>query len=79
MNTKPNPNNVIIDDRNGTVAVMVSELTKAMRTEIDRATRTCLNCEYFDEPNELCGKWNARPPARIIATGCADHQDDIPF
>lgn len=79
MNTKPNPNNVILEDRNGAVAVMVQNLTAAMREELDRATRTCLNCEHFDEPNELCRKWDARPPARIIATGCADHQDEIPF
>lgn len=44
-------------------------------------TQTCLNCTNFDEPSEVCKKYNARPPARVIAYGC-DHYDnpnDIPF
>ncbi len=80
MNTKPNPKNVILDDRNGAVAILVTQLTDAMRKELDKATRTCLNCEHFDEPAEGCRKFGgARPPARIIALGCEHHEDEIPF
>jgi len=66
-------------DRVAAVHGMARELTEAMRKELDRATRTCLNCELFTEATETCGKWNARPPARIIAAGCEDHVDEIPF
>lgn len=66
-------------DRVAAVHAMAKSLTDAMRNELDRATKTCLNCERFTEAAELCGKWNARPPARVIATGCEDHVDEIPF
>lgn len=84
MNTKPNhpkAENVVINDRNGAVACIVSDLTKAMRAELDRAMRTCLNCTHFFEKDELCrfNGTNQRPPARVIASGCPAHEDEIPF
>lgn len=44
-------------------------------------TQTCLNCTKFDEPSEVCKKFSARPPARVIAYGCDDYDNpnDIPF
>jgi hypothetical protein len=66
-------------DRVGAVTEMTEALRAAIREELDRATRTCLNCERFTEATETCGKWNARPPARVIAAGCEDHVDEIPF
>lgn len=67
------------NDRVLAVSQMVTRLTKAVKEELDRATRTCLNCSRFDEPNELCGKYGGRPPARIIVLGCDGHEDEIPF
>lgn len=61
------------------VAKIVGDLRAAVKEELDRSTKTCLNCLHFDEPNELCKRFNARPPARIIATSCKEHEDDIPF
>lgn len=43
------------------------------------AFRCCLDCIHFDEEKEVCAKWNARPPARVIVNGCDDHVDKIPF
>ena len=42
---------------------------------------TCLNCHYWQAEKELCGKFNARPPAKIIAFGCEKFSDEhwIPF
>ena len=40
--------------------------------------RNCLTCEHWRN-DEICGKWNARPPAKIIVSGCPDHTDLIPF
>lgn len=44
--------------------------------------KNCINCDLFDEPNELCRKHQRRPPARIIAHSCPDWEnlsDEIPF
>lgn len=46
------------------------------------AQRSCINCTFFRETSgELCSLYNQRPPARIIALGCAQYSDvdDIPF
>lgn len=68
------------NDRVLAVSQIVTKLTKAMKGELDRSTRTCINCLHFDEPNEACRQYdNQRPPARIIALGCDGHEDEIPF
>lgn len=38
----------------------------------------CLNCHYWKDKEEICGKYNQRPPAQIIVSGCPEHTD-IPF
>lgn len=38
----------------------------------------CTNCLHFNK-DEICELFKARPPAHIIASGCKDHLDDIPF
>lgn len=44
-------------------------------------TQSCISCVAFDEPTEVCRKFNARPPARVIALSCPDYFDtnQIPF
>ena len=42
--------------------------------------QTCLTCDHFDRPTELCKTYKKRPPARIIAYGCPEWvKDEIPF
>lgn len=43
--------------------------------------RSCITCMHFNEQNEICSKFNARPPARIIALACPEYieDSDIPF
>lgn len=43
--------------------------------------KCCLNCEHFNQHQELCKLANARPPARVIVFGCElwEDQDGIPF
>lgn len=47
--------------------------------------RSCLNCQHWTGENptavpaESCSLFRARPPARIIVTGCDSHSDQIPF
>jgi hypothetical protein len=42
---------------------------------------SCINCLFFTEQTEICKRYNARPPARIIAMSCKDWDDknDVPF
>lgn len=62
---------------------MRPNLATAIEELIERARlhRSCLTCEYFDEPNELCrlNGVNQRPPARIIALGCSSYFEEPPF
>lgn len=43
--------------------------------------RTCLTCLEFNEGGEFCRKYQARPPARVIAYGCPSYfcDEEIPF
>ena len=58
---------------------IAKELGAVMRKHLDESTRTCINCIHFNEPTEQCRLFKARPPARIIALGCDEYQDQIPF
>jgi hypothetical protein len=44
-------------------------------------TTSCLSCSRFSESEEICRKFAARPPARVIAFGCSEYLDteEIPF
>lgn len=39
----------------------------------------CPNCFQWDDKAEQCGKWNMKPPAKVILLGCEDWEVDIPF
>lgn len=42
--------------------------------------KSCLNCFAFNEEKETCGiAGHVRPPARVIAQGCEQWDEDIPF
>jgi len=54
--------------------------------------RCCITCDKFAEhaipassagparPAEHCSEFNAKPPARVIAYGCPQYEnDDVPF
>lgn len=43
--------------------------------------QTCLNCMFWKHTEDICGKYNAKPPAEIIVFSCPDYKDDgeIPF
>jgi hypothetical protein len=46
--------------------------------------QSCIVCEHFGE-NEICSRYNVRPPARIIVFGCQHYEEsshidgDVPF
>lgn len=41
--------------------------------------RSCITCADFEESSELCFKAGRRPPAKVIAQGCEEYNEDIPF
>jgi hypothetical protein len=41
--------------------------------------QTCCNCSEWKPKEEICCKFNIRPPAKVICTGCEYHTDNIPF
>lgn len=41
--------------------------------------RNCVNCDNWKTKEQLCGKFNASPPAEVIVVGCPEHTDLIPF
>jgi hypothetical protein len=67
-----------------------SKISKAVYDTIAQVTphnmlfQSCIVCEHFGE-NEVCSRYNVRPPARIIVFGCQHYEesshidDDIPF
>lgn len=63
---------------------MAQNVAELVQPAIVRAlmdgTRTCLTCDHFKEVNgEVCGVYNQRPPARVIAFGCETYENEIPF
>lgn len=79
--------------RNGESQTLTLRLHETIQRFIaqspDGITRSCLNCQHFDENGIVTGVREAcamaqppqRPPARIVAFGCPGHTDfeDIPF
>lgn len=60
-------------------SALVEALTKtSMQNPI---YQSCINCDNFNEPLELCKLANQRPPARVICFGCKSWSDKdmIPF
>lgn len=40
---------------------------------------SCITCIKWNKDSEICGRYNARPPARVIVLSCSDWEMDIPF
>lgn len=55
------------------------ECAALFRQELEKASKTCISCTFFDETKEQCKLNGLRPPARIIAYGCEYHDEPIPF
>lgn len=42
---------------------------------------TCATCIFWSKSNQICDKFNMRPPGEVIADGCEHYEDEdsIPF
>lgn len=56
---------------------LLDDIVAALRPLLE--PKSCITCNEFDEGNERCMKFNQRPPARVIATGCPKWCCKIPF
>ncbi len=75
-------NKLDIKDRIGMLHYLASDLAEQWRDK--GFFRNCINCSYFQQnpANEMqyyCEKNEQPPPPRIIANGCEQHSDLIPF
>jgi hypothetical protein len=43
--------------------------------------QNCLNCMEWEHEQDLCGKYNLKPPTEILIYSCPDYKDDgeIPY
>lgn len=64
---------------------LFSTVNEAIRKFISNANnhpfQNCLNCRSWNFKQDLCGKYNAKPPTEIIVYSCPAYEDneDIPF
>lgn len=64
---------------------IVSEVGEAVfkrMSDRERAChQSCITCTKFQEAEEMCLHYQARPPARVIAYGCPAYNDidEVPF
>lgn len=54
---------------------MLEQRSKA----VNLLLRTCCSCDMFDHEEEKCRKFDMRPPAQVIAYGCDEYIEEIPF
>lgn len=57
-------------------------LALTLKLHQKRIITSCLTCQHFNEAGETCALAPPpyqRPPARTIATGCAQWDEGLPF
>ena len=40
---------------------------------------TCLDCDYWNNKDDKCNKYNSKPPASVIVKTCPEFTCDVPF
>jgi hypothetical protein len=58
---------------------LINQLAQAYHDSQNHVHKDCTTCLYFDSEAELCRTHNARPPAKVIVTGCKQYEMDVPF
>lgn len=86
--------NIILRDLQRLPYAMEKNILQIIGVCGDRSSffRTCITCSHFEsiemaasngQVKETCTKFNALPPAKVIADGCESYvdymEDDIPF
>ena len=66
-------------ERERNIAIALKTVGGDVARAVVAAMETCLNCQHFDEPSEVCALAQQRPPARVIAHGCPMYAPAVPF
>lgn len=53
-------------------------MVREIRFIFEESRRSCLKCTEWQPIDEICDKYKARPPLKVIVSGCPDY-DNIPF
>lgn len=63
------------------IADAIKTCARAIGTAVVDGRTTCVHCAYFDLQSEKCylAQPPARPPAKVIAFGCASFTPIVPF
>lgn len=61
------------------IEAVSAQFAKGLVQVVENAAKTCVVCDHFDLPKEVCMLNKMRPPARIIAFGCECFENEIPF
>lgn len=67
---------------NAHLVAIVREATALASMLPEKIIKSCLTCDHFNEPEEVCKKYKMKPPARVIAFGCESYfssDEEIPF
>lgn len=67
------------ENRNTELTLIAARVMTAHLAEFERLVQTCITCEHFDEPREICNLAAKRPPAKVIAYGCNAWKERTPF
>lgn len=54
------------------LAVTISLQSQGMIT-------TCVTCEHYDESSWTCKLFKQQPPPKIVASGCGEWSEGLPF
>lgn len=61
------------------IAEAIRGVAKAVGQAVVDGRKTCVHCIHFTQHSEACALAGQRPPAKVIAFGCARWEADIPF
>lgn len=67
------------DRRDENVRQLAEQIAIRLVEELRNGLQTCITCEHFDEPREICNLAAKRPPAKVIAYGCNAWKERTPF
>lgn len=57
----------------------MEELLPQLETTVPYKTVSCLDCDCWNISNDICNKFNSKPPATVIVKTCPEFLIDIPF
>ena len=81
MNSNETRNALIAEPRQTLIKALVESVVDDWMNQ--GLFRTCLNCDHWrDNPaaNMVgCNLYRQMPPPKVVAVGCDDHSDMIPF